>query len=307
MIDVSDTGIGIAPHDQARIFDDFTQANDTIMNRFGGTGLGLALTKRRVALFGGTIDVESTLGTGSTFHVSVMTQAAANTVEPPLANKTPVTLVARNREIVTQVRAGLSALGVGVTVVEPGRTVLDSTAGQKGRIVLVHAPDWEVVEPAISATGATVVLIDETAAQTLPGVSTQRRCVTLISDVSSVKSLSMVIATALRLTNNSVGQRLEAFSDTGSSPSTEPMQRRRVLLADDNRVNRRVFTRILQSAGHEVLTAENGEKALEILEHEASRLDVVLMDFNMPELDGIEATKLFRLMNLGTPVFPLLA
>ena len=299
MIDVSDTGIGIAPQDQTRIFDDFTQANDTIMNRFGGTGLGLALTKRRVALFGGTINVESTLGKGSTFRVSVMAQAATNAVEPLLANKAHVTLVARNREVVTQVQACLSALGAAVTVVKPGRTVLDSIAGEKGRIMLVHAPDWEIVEPAISATGAAVVLIDETAAQALPGVSTQRRCVTLLSDVSSVESLSRAIATALRLTNDSVPQRPEAFSGAGSPPSTEPTRRRRVLLVDDNRVNRRVFTRILESAGHEVLTAENGEKALDVLEREASRLDVVLMDFNMPELDGIEATKLFRMMTIG--------
>jgi two-component system, sensor histidine kinase RpfC len=304
-IDVSDTGIGIAPQDQTRIFDDFTQANDTIMNRFGGTGLGLALTKRRVALFGGTISVESALGKGSTFRVSIMTQAATNAVEPLLADKVHVTLVASNREIVTQIRAGLSALGMAVAVVEPSRAALDSTGGQKRRTILVHAPDWEIVEPAISATGGTVVLIDETAAQTLPAVSTQRCCVSLLSDVSSMKSLSRVIATALRLTNDSVHQRPEALSGTGNPSSTEPTRRRRVLLVDDNRVNQRVFARILESAGHQVLTAENGEKALDVLEHEASRLDVVLMDFNMPELDGIEATKLFRLMNLGNARLPI--
>jgi two-component system, sensor histidine kinase RpfC len=305
-IEVSDTGIGIAPQDQTRIFDDFTQANDTIMNRFGGTGLGLALTKRRVALFGGTINVESTLGKGSTFRVSVTTRAAANSAEHLLANKAHVTLVARNQEIVTQVRAGLSTLGAAVTVVEPSRTVPDSTAGQKGRIMLVHAPEWEVVEPAISATEATVVLIDETAGQTLPEVSTQRRCVTILSDISSVKSLSRAVATALRLTNDSVHQRPEAFSGAGGPAFLEPTRRRRVLLVDDSRVNLRVFTRILESAGHEVLTAENGEKALDVLEHEASHLDVVLMDFNMPELDGIEATKLFRVMTLGSARLPII-
>ena len=128
----------------------------------------------------------------------------------------------------------------------------------------------------------------------------------LLSDISSVKSLSRVVATALRLTNDFVRQRPEAFSVAGSPPSTEPARRRRVLLVDDNRVNQRVFTRILESAGHEVLTAENGEKALDVLEHEASRLDVVLMDFNMPEMDGIETTKLFRLMSLGSARLPII-
>ncbi|HVE21190.1 MAG TPA: ATP-binding protein [Acidocella sp.] len=305
-IDVSDTGIGIAPYDQTRIFEDFTQANDMIMNRFGGTGLGLALTKRRVELFGGTINVESTLGKGSTFHVSIMTRAATNATEALPADKVHVTLVARNREIVTQVRSGLSALGVAVTVVEPGRIAQDPAAGQKGPIMLVHAPDWDIVKPAISATDATVVLIDEAAAQALPSVSTQKRCVTVLSDVSSVKSLNRVVAIALRLTNESVRQRSEALEVAASPPLTEPARCRRVLLVDDNRVNQRVFTRILESAGHEVLTAENGEKALDVLEHEESRLDVVLMDFNMPELDGIDATKLFRLMTLGSVRLPII-
>ena len=215
MIDVSDTGIGIAPHDQTRIFEDFIQANDMIMNCFGGTGLGLALTKRRVALFGGTINVESTLGKGSTFHVSIMTRAATNATEALPADKVHVTLVARNREIVTQVRSGLSALGAAVTVVEPARIAQDPAAGQKGAIMLVHAPDWEIVKPTISATEATVVLVDETAAQALPRVSIQKSCVTLLSDVSSVKSLSRVVAIALRLTNESRASKIRSAGGRG--------------------------------------------------------------------------------------------
>jgi two-component system sensor histidine kinase RpfC len=79
-----------------------------------------------------------------------------------------------------------------------------------------------------------------------------------------------------------------------------------VLLVDDNRVNQRVFSRILESVGHEVLLAENGEQALDILEREAARLDVVLMDFNMPELDGIETTKLFRVISSGDARLPII-
>ncbi len=179
-IAVSDTGIGIAAKDQAHIFENFTQANETILNRFGGTGLGLAISQQLAGLMGGAITVESELGKGSVFRFAIKAQAIASAETQP-----------------------------------------------------VLAP------------------------------------------------VSESIATA--------------------SP-----QRRRVLLVDDNRINQRVFSRILESAGHDVLVAENGELALDILEEEAKHLDIVLMDFNMPELDGLEATKLFRAMSIGDNRLPII-
>lgn len=304
-VEVSDTGIGIAPQEQARIFDDFTQANSTIMNRFGGTGLGLAITKQRVALFGGTISIESALGKGSTFRVSLPTHAAINVAEPSVANEGGVTLIAHNREVVTQVRAGLSALGIAVRVAEPSSNISDVMAGSRGRIVFIHAPDWEIVEAVISTTGATVVLIDETATQALPEVIVQRRCVAVLSDVSSVQSLSRVLSTVNHLSNSTALRTPQERITTEAPLAVETARRRRVLLVDDNRINQRVFSRILASAGHDVLIAENGEKALDILEREASGIDIVLMDFNMPELDGIETTKLFRMMSAGRARLPI--
>jgi two-component system, sensor histidine kinase RpfC len=306
-IEVSDTGIGIARQDQTRIFDDFTQANSTIMNRFGGTGLGLAITKRRAALFDGTIDVESTLGQGSTFRVSLMTHFATTNVEPSPANEAAVTLVASNEEIIIQLRAALLALGGAVRVVRPRSTVLDSIALKSSGIVLVHAPDLEFIEPAISCSSSTVVLIDETAGNSLPDVVIQRRCIAVLSDISSMQSLSRVLATAQRLSYTHAPLTSETTATAAEAPSkTKPAQSRHVLLVDDNRVNQRVFTRILESGGHEVTIAENGEKALDILAKEAGRIDIVLMDFNMPELDGLETTRMFRMMSLGEARLPIL-
>jgi two-component system, sensor histidine kinase RpfC len=305
-IEVSDTGIGIAPHDQARIFEDFTQANNTIMNRYGGTGLGLAITRRRVALLGGTIDVESTLGGGSTFRVSIVTQAAINAIEPSLVNKVSVALISRNREVMVQMRASLSAIGAVVTIVEPDRFVITPLKEENGRILLVHAPDWDRMDPSLSAGSSAIVLIDETATHSLPDISTRKRCAALLSDVSSLTSLHRAISTASQLTNTRASQTPEPLSVAEKTSLPAAMRRRRVLLVDDNRVNQRVFSRILESVGHEVLLAENGEQALDILEREAARLDVVLMDFNMPELDGIETTKLFRVISSGDARLPII-
>jgi two-component system sensor histidine kinase RpfC len=302
-IEVSDTGIGIAPQDQARIFDDFTQANGTILNRFGGTGLGLAITRRRVVLLGGSIAVESELGRGSTFRVSIMVHSAINMVEPALLEKASVTLAARNREIVEQVGAGLAAIGAAVTVAEPGRAALPPG---HGRILLVHASDLDLIAPACRDTHAAIVLIDETAAQSLPAIAVRRRCAAILSDVSSLTALRRVLMTAMYFANIPAADAPEPAAVTETPPVLDPVRRRRVLLVDDNRVNQRVFTRILESAGHEVVTANNGEQALNILEDQAGRLDVVLMDFNMPEMDGLEATKLFRVMSRGDARLPII-
>jgi signal transduction histidine kinase/DNA-binding response OmpR family regulator len=198
---VSDTGIGIAPQDQGRIFENFTQANETIPNRFGGTGLGLAIARKFAVLMGGTISVESTLGKGSTFYVSI-----------------------------------------------------------RAKIV-----------------GA------ETATEGAPENS-------LILQPSPI---------------GFAHQSPQTTTTVESVPAEVALYRCRALVVDDNQVNLRVLSRILGSAGHDVLQAENGEQALDILEREGSSIDIVIMDFNMPKLDGLEATKLFRAMSIGDHRLPI--
>ncbi|OYV32901.1 MAG: hypothetical protein B7Z80_25580 [Rhodospirillales bacterium 20-64-7] len=200
-IAVTDTGIGIAPQDQARIFENFTQANETILNRFGGTGLGLAIAQQLASLLGGTIAVESEPGKGSTFRLTIQAEAVAGETAVPQA------------------------------------------------LAPQPAPRGPTPMPTPMPVPAPLPV---------PG------------------------------------------------PALAPAQKCRALLVDDNRVNQRVFSRILESAGHEVLLAENGEQALDLLERETNRLDIVLMDFNMPELDGLEATKLFRAMSLGDDRLPII-
>jgi two-component system sensor histidine kinase RpfC len=308
-IEVSDTGIGIAPEDQARIFDDFTQANGAIMNRFGGTGLGLAITRRRVALLGGRIEVESKLGAGSVFRLSIRTEAAARTMEPALANRAHVILAARNPAVAARLQAGLHAIGATVTLLDTSRGVaLPPAVDGVRRILLVHAPDFQAMEAVRAAVAPAIVLVDETMAPVLPDIATQRCCVALLSETYSAASLGRALMIALGLAGTPSSQPADAgaTADVEILPAPRSLQRRRVLLVDDNRVNQRVFSRILESAGHEVLLADNGEMALDVLEREADRLDIVLMDFNMPELDGLEATKMYRMMSSGQAHLPII-
>lgn len=92
------------------------------------------------------------------------------------------------------------------------------------------------------------------------------------------------------------------------APAPRPVRTgapRRVLLADDNRINQRVFSRILEGAGHAVVIAQSGDEALDVLEDRADELDIVSMDFNMPDTDGLEATKLYRMMATGGRRLPI--
>jgi two-component system sensor histidine kinase RpfC len=177
---------------------------------------------------------------------------------------------------------------------------------EKGRVLLVHAADLDLVAPFVPASHAAIVLIDETAAPSLPDIAIRRRCIAVLSDVSSLTSLRRVLSAAMYFANVPAPDTTEPVSISETAPIAEAVRRRRVLLVDDNRINQRVFTRILEAAGHEVVTAGDGDQALNILEEQAGRLDVVLMDFNMPDMDGLEATKLFRMMSSGDARLPII-
>ena len=323
-VEISDTGIGIAPKDQAHIFENFTQADATILNRFGGTGLGLGITRGLVQLLGGQINVESEPGKGSTFRFFITAQADAAKIEETLQESRPrVTFLARNPAAVVQLRSSLHALNIEAVAANPGRGLPAQQFSRSGnQVLLALEVDWEDWNQPISslAPGAATILIRQAAEPGLPDIATRRNCVALLSAEFSEQDLAQALLIASRL-----GSPANAAFDTVQLPETlKPaavaapaagtanllpfpgnVRRRRVLLVDDNRVNRRVLGRIMETAGHEVLVAENGEMALDVLEREADRLDLVLMDFNMPEMDGLEATKLFRVIALGSPRLPI--
>ncbi len=297
-IEVTDTGIGIAPEDQSRIFDSFTQANASILNRFGGTGLGLAITQRLIRLLGGDIAVESKVGSGSTFKFdikAVKTPADADNTWRP--NLIKVAFAAHKSAAQAEIHARVAAMGVEIVAASPSE--------KHDNYILAGSEGDPALQPG-TATSHPAILIHQTEDSGLPGIADRRRSITRISNESSDQELQQALQIAIRLKGIDPQQAVDgANAIERSTPLPIASVRRRVLLVDDNRVNRRVFARILETAGHEVVLAENGSTALDVLEHEAERLDIVLMDFNMPEMDGIEATKLYRAMATGETRLPI--
>jgi two-component system, sensor histidine kinase RpfC len=305
--EVSDTGIGIAPEAQARIFESFTQADDTIMDRFGGTGLGLAISKQLVEFHGGAIGVESAAGSGSTFWFEMNTGAAGVAALPAARWPGPVVLLSSDlglHDIAQSAGADIR----GVATADEADQMLASLRQQGVRRPMAiidagaHAAcGAAVAERMIAAHGPDTVLIlvtDEPVVGMLPRALCRLFVTTLVRPVEAGP-----LAASLRLAAGS------ETSAAAAADAARPAERARrtfaVLVAEDNRTNQMVIAKILERAGHTVKLVDNGEGALDALEE--GTFDIVLMDVNMPVMNGIEATKLYRFASLGNPHVPIVA
>ncbi len=309
--EVTDTGIGIAPDAMGRIFESFTQADQTIISRFGGTGLGLAICQRLVKLLGGEIGVNSTLGAGSTFWFTMPVETVEVPAEQDEFANTRLVLLAAPRPQSVRLATRFAALGVQVqtmpTVAQAAAAL--HTRGPGPRPALLVWPEQlgigfadlisalRALDP--SADTPVLLVTDEEPVSGLPEPELRRSFQALLHGAAEPAQLRV----ALHVARNSRA--------AAAAPSPAPAERAgprhlfRILLADDNRTNQRVISKILERAGHKVVLVDNGEQALDALE--ASRFDIVLMDLNMPVLDGLEATKLYRVASLGQPRVPIIA
>jgi two-component system sensor histidine kinase/response regulator len=318
---VSDTGVGLAADVRKLIFDPFTQADSSTTRNFGGTGLGLAISARLVKMMGGKIWVESDPGRGSQFHFTA--QLAAQQI-PSSANPADVTSVARvlvvddNRTHRGILEGLLKNWGMMPTSAQSGEEAILQVrvareSGDPYKVVLIdrHMPGidgFALAEHLQKLPGAAPATIMMLASGGQRGDAA--RCVELgisahLSKPVRQSELKDAISRALGT------QPVEAVPDTQlyPAPARELAPSLRVLLAEDNAVNRKVATRLLEKRGHQVLVTTNGREALAALEKDT--FDLVLMDVQMPEMDGFEATRTIRLSERGTafhqPIFALTA
>jgi two-component system sensor histidine kinase/response regulator len=299
---VSDTGIGIAADKHATVFDAFSQADSSTTRRFGGTGLGLAISTTLVHLMGGRIWVDSQPGAGSTFQftASFDTRTASRVVLEDLLRGRALIVddqTANRRLFVEQ----LTGWGLTTTAVDGGRVALDALAAAAGRdepfeIVLLDAnmpglDGFGVAEELARGPKLKAAIIMMLPASAQPGDFS--RCRELGVAASVMKPIQGL---ELRETISRVLPRAAVVVPRVAAPRLPPrrhaLRRLTILLAEDNLVNQRVAQGILTARGHTVTVANNGLEALAAFE--TTPFDLVLMDVQMPEMDGLEATAAIR-------------
>ena len=306
---VSDTGVGIPREKQPLIFEPFSQADGSTTRRYGGTGLGLAISSSLVTLMDGRMWLDSEPGAGSTFHFLAAFGVVADVPHAAMdvyPGEMPALVVddnAVNRRILSE---QLSRLGMRPSQADNGAAALRMMEAAAGggapyRLVLldVHMPDMDgfgVAEPLAARaefSDATVIML--TSAGRHDDVE---RCRELNIAAYLNKPIS---PTHLREVISRLLGRDVSAPPAGKGPAQGLLPahlRRKVLLAEDNVVNQRVAVGLLSKRGHEVTVVATGREALDRLDRD--RFDVILMDVQMPEMGGLEATGIIRQREAGT-------
>jgi PAS domain S-box-containing protein len=304
---VRDTGIGIPAEQQRVIFEPFTQADSSTTRQYGGTGLGLALSSQLATLMGGRLWVDSRPGEGSTFHLLIRfghgRDRGAATIPAELIpwHNAPILIVddnATNRSILTET---LSHWHLRPTAVDGGRAALAALAqaqraGKSYGLTLVDAlmPDMDglaLVERLgyfSSVSGATIMMLTPARQQ---------------GDIARCQALGVAAWVTKPIAESSLLDAITTALDRSRSTAERPpwparplvvmhQPRLHILLAEDNAVNQKLAVRLLEKRGHTLVVASTGKEALAAWKNE--RFDLILMDVQMPEMDGFEVTAAIR-------------
>jgi two-component system sensor histidine kinase/response regulator len=332
---VRDTGIGVPAAKQRQIFQAFSQADGSTTRKYGGTGLGLTISKRIVELMGGSIWLESKPGSGSAFYFTVPVERAIGQPRHALPPNhmslldVPVLVVddnATNRRLLAD---RLASWGMLPALADSGAAALAllESRSESFPIVLTDAqmPEMDGFELVTRLKGwpqmRTTRIVMLTSAS-MPGDAA--RCRELGADAYLTKPVRQVellrtilavldadsVGSVARTAAPQVGNSITAMNNALHDPSTRYLERRRsehdglteevaaprtrlhILLAEDNRVNQTLATRLLEKHGHTVVIAGDGHEALAALDRES--FDLVLMDVQMPEMDGFEVAAAIR-------------
>jgi PAS domain S-box-containing protein len=306
---VRDTGIGIAPEAQARIFREFEQADERIARSYGGTGLGLSISERIVKRMGGRITLESEPGKGSTFEVSIPLTASLNTAPaftgPDLGGRS-VMLVAPQTIEASLIARRLERWGGQTCVVAdpdvarallPERSwhaiLLDHALGAKEVEALAEAAQAFAPQRIVLLTPATRQELQSGSGSALTGYLVKPlRAASLAARLASPPEVAAPNLAEPGLVGDALTESLEAVETAALPPRGLS-----VLVAEDNEINALLMRSLLTRSGHQAVIATNGEAALEswlAAKSAGTPYDLVLMDIQMPDLDGIEATKRIR-------------
>ncbi len=309
---VRDSGIGLTEEQQQKLFRPFNQADQSTTRKYGGTGLGLAICKQLVELMGGEISLESQPGVGSTFRFSVKLGVGKNKGVEPLAGEVSGkrVLVVDDNAAARQVYSRLlESLSFKTSMVSSAKEALELLKSESFDAVLM---DWRM--PELDGIEATRLIRAELSQQNLAIILMTAHGREDLVEASVAAGANSYLEKPIKpsMLLETVQEAILSFDEKSSSAAKVVTECKsygdltgvRVLLVEDNELNRRLAGEILSDVGVLLDTAENGKEAIDAIKQKT--YDVVLMDVQMPVMDGFEATRVLRKLP-GCELLPVIA
>jgi len=310
---VTDSGIGISEEQQAKLFASFQQADNSISRKFGGTGLGLAISKRLVEMMGGSIGIQSEENQGSTFFFTVQLARCEVPQEPLLQVEhvagLRVCALISSQELCEDFSECIRKVGTAYDIFTDGEELITrirqtapyalcfldwQTVGQAGMHLVRKIQDVNGPGTIVMLTGVLEWNSIEDEAATL-GVHKRLTKPLFPSDMAACLNASLTTQSA-------------ATAEETSPTAAESFQGRRVLLAEDNEINREIVLNLLEPTGLIIECAVNGKDAVQKFTATPDAYDLIFMDLQMPEMDGLTATRQLRALDIqNAKTIPIVA
>ena len=301
---VTDTGIGISPEQQARLFTSFEQADNGISRKFGGTGLGLAISKKIIDMMGGRVWIESELGHGSVFNFEIAMKKGLNADKIRLGegvNKDNLRLLVTDDDKTVRefFEVSMGGLGLHCDTAADGKQALEMLKNAEIPYNIIFV-DWKMPEMdgieltrEIKQRYQDNIIVTMISAFEWSDIEAEAKAAGV--DMFVMKPLFN--SQLVDCINEALGVE-SGISELNMSDNDGKFEGKIILLAEDVEVNREIVIALLENTGITIECAEDGAQAIEKFEAGYERYDMIFMDIHMPGVGGYEATKAIRALDI---------